>query len=446
MSQIDTSAIAYQLKQVYGDKITDLFARQTMTYNMFMKSGRKAQYRPGGAGFYFAVRTGDIESVGARGEGQYIPEPLSGDGAQGCIKPRLMYGSLRLSGLATEVGKGDIMAFADVQGDAIANLYKSLVVDLNRQCWGDGTGLLGTLSTTSDTLSTTATWTITLDNDRGIRYLRKGQIVDFYQANTLDASACASRIASVNPVSKTAEMEAVAATGAGGSSYQAYHPIAAARTYAIAASTVASGSYVVRYGARAASHSSTTRYEIDGLNAAFDDGTLLSTYENITIATNPEFIANILDNSAVNRELSIDLMLAALDLANTRSGIRPNKILTGLGQRRKYFALLAPDIRYATANFVGGYESLKFSQDGQVEMVFDPAAQPNRMYIYPDGAIQKYELTPIGWGGLDAQKMHWREMYDEATMFLRTYTNLGVEQRNALTLLDDLTEPASLIW
>lgn len=445
MSQIDTTAIAYQLKRVYGDKITDLFNRQTMTYNMFLKSDRKASYRPGGAGYYFSTRTGDIESIGARAEGAYLPEPLPGDGVQGSVSPRLIYGSLRLSGLAVEAGKSDVMAFADVQGDAIANLYKSLVVDLNRQCWGDGTGLLGTLSTTSDTLSTSTTWTITLSNDKGIRYLRKGMIVDFYQSTAIDQSACAQRIASINPTAKTAEMEK-SPTGAGGGTYQAYHPVAAARSYTIAASTVASGSYVVRYGARAAAHVTTTRYELDGLEAAFDDGTALSVYEGITIASDPEFKANMLTNSSVNRELSLDLMLAAVDLSNTRSGVRPDTILTGLGQRRKYFNLLANDVRYTAGEFKGGYESLTFAQDGQIRMVFDPHAQPNKMYFFPMDAIKKYELTPIGWGGMDQQKMHWRQDYDQATAFLRVYTNLGVEQRNALTLLGDLTEPASLIW
>jgi hypothetical protein len=445
MSQIDTTAIAYQLKRIYGDQITDLFARQMMTYNMFMKSGRKAQYKPGGAGFYFALRQADNEAVGGRAENAYLPEPLPGDGVQGVITPKLIYGALRLSGLAIEAGKGDLMAFADVQGDAISNLYKSLVVDLNRQCWGDGTGLLATLSTTSDTLSTSTTWTITCSNDRGIRYLRKGMIVDFYQSTAIDQSAVAQRIASINPTAKTAEMEK-SPTGAGGGTYQAYHPLAAARSYTIAASTVASGSYVVRYGARAAAHVTTTRYELDGLNAMFDDGTVLSSFEGVTISADPEFKANILSNSSVNRELSIDLMLAAVDLSMTRSGVAPDCILTGLGQRRKYFALLAPDIRYASANFVGGYETLKFSQNGQIDMVFDPHAQPNRMYFFPKEAIKKYELTPIGWGGLDGQKMHWRQDYDQATMFLRTYANLGVEQRNALTLLDDLTEPTSLVW
>lgn len=443
MSQIDTTAIAYQLKRVYGDQITELFARQTQTYNMFMKSGRTAKYRPGGVGFYFATRQADIESIGARAENAYLPEPLAGDGVQGVITPRLIYGTLRLSGLAVEAGKGDAAAFADVQGDAISNLYKALIVDLNRQCWGDGTGLLATVSTASSATHATNETTITCSNDRGIRYLRKGMIIDFYASTAIDESSVASRIMSINPVLKTFAIDGYTAST---DTFKSYHPIVAARSYSGAAQAIASGDFVVRYGARAATHVSTTRYELDGLNACFDDGTLLTTYEGIVIETDPEFKANMLQNSSVNRELSIDLMLAGVDLSDTRSGVRPDTILSGLGQRRKYFGLLANDVRYAPGVFIGGYETLQFTQGGAITMIFDPAAQPNRMYMFPREAIKKYELTPIGWGGMDNTKMHWREDYDQATMFLRTYTNLGVEHRNALTLIDDLTEPASLIW
>jgi len=438
---IDSSAIAYQLKRVYGNRITELFSRQTMTYNMFAKSSRKAEYRPGGSGYFFSARTGDLEGIGGRAENALLPEPLAGAGLQGTITPKLIYGVLRLSGLAIEVGQSSTEAFANVQGDAIANIYKSMIVDLNRQIWGDGTGLLATLSAASDALDTTDTWTITCNNDRGVRFLRKGMIVDFYQSTAIDQSSVASRVASVDPIAKTAEMEAVAATGSGGSAYQAYHPIVAARTYTITTATVASGSYVVRYGARAATHVSTTTYEMMGLNGLYDDGTLLGTFEGVSLTTYPEFKANIIDAGGVNRELSIDLMLQAMDMTATRSDETVSMIRMGLGQRRKYFGLLKDDVRYAPGDFLGGYERLRFAQNAQVSMIIDPYNQPNRMFFEPEGCIKKYELTPIGWGGFDPNKMHWREGYDQATMFLRLYTNMGVEKRQALTLLDDLTEP-----
>jgi len=445
MATVDTTAVAYQLKRVYGDRITDLFARRTMTYNMFQKSSRKANVKPGGAGYYFSTRQADIESIGGRTQGGLLPEPLVGDGVQGVISPKLIYGVLRLSGLAIEAGKGDVMSFVDVQGDAIANVYKSLVNDLNRQCWSDGYGHLATLSAASDTLSTSATWTVTMDNDTGTRYIKKGMIVDFFDGTAIDQSSAASRISSINPTSKTCEMEAVAAAGAGGSTYQAYHPLAAARTYTIVEEAVPSAAEMIRYGARAATHATTNDfYEMMGLRGIYDDGTLITTFEGINTTNDPEWKANILSNSSVNRDVSIDLMLAAVDMTAARSDAEVSMIRMGLGQRRKYFALLANDVRYAPGTFLGGYETLNFAQNARIKMVIDPHTRPNAMYFEPEGCIKKYELTPLGWGGLDGLKMHWRQDYDEATMFLRLYTNLGTEARHELTVLSDLTEPSNM--
>jgi len=444
MGVLDTSALTYQFKQVYGKLITDLFARHTMTYNQFDESPRKAEIRPGGTGFYFSTRQGDVEGVGGRVENAILPEPLPGDGVQGIITPRLIYAVIRMSGLAIEAGKSDQMAFVNAQTDATMNAYNSLVNDLNRQCHGDGWGLLGTTSAvcTPDT-DGSGTWTAAFDNDRGTRYMKKGMICDFYTSTTLSTSASSVRISSINPITKVVTFEQAA------DAYRAYHPIAAARTspYTNAASTQASGSFLVRYGARLAAHLTTgTSRELTGLDGMFDDGTNLATFEGITITSDPEFKANVMRNANVNRELSIDLMLAAMDMSAARSHTPVNCIRLGLGQRRKYFGLLAPDIRFSPKELKGGYEVLSFSQNAAVEMFVDPVTQPNQIYFEPKKTIKKYELTPIGWGGFDPNKMHWRPDYDQATMFLRTYTNLGVEERQALTLLKDLTEPANAPW
>lgn len=435
---IDTTAIANQLKRVYGNMITELFARHDMTYNQFAKTNRRAAYKPAGAGYYFAVGQEDIQSVGARDEGVYMPEPLQRRTVQGVITPKAIYATLRMSGLAMSAGKGNVAAFVDAQGDATMSVYKSLVVDLNRQCWGDGHGALATLSA-AGTTSTSATWDLVCDNDTGVRYLRPGMVVDIYtSAGAPIEAACSQRIRSINPVTKTVTMYANANT------WRTYHPNATMAAYAASnGASVASGAVIVRQGARDESFAtSDTPVEMVGLMGHYDDGTRLATHEGITVATYPEFVANILSNSSVNREISIDLMLAAMDMTNAKSeGGSPDLIRMGLGQRRKYFGLLAPDIRFAPGQLRGGYEQLDFSQNSAVKIVVDPMTQPNKVFFENSTAIKKYELEPIGWGGFDPNKMHWRERYDEANMYLRVYTNLGVEARNALTLLDDLTEP-----
>ena len=149
-----------------------------------------------------------------------------------------------------------------------------------------------------------------------------------------------------------------------------------------------------------------------------------------------------MSNASVNRELEIDLMLNACDLTRVRSGSKVEHMIMGLGQRRKYANLLLPEVRYQPTQLKGGYETLTFSGgDGSIQITVDSMAQPNKIYCMPNGVIQKYELTPLGWGNLDGSQMHRRSGYDEWDLFLRIYTQLGCEQRNCLTKICDLVEP-----
>jgi hypothetical protein len=427
------TAIQETLKNVYGTGLQKQFVDERTTYNQFSKSGRA----PRGLGYFFGIRYARAQGVGARRESEMLPDPLAGKYDQGKITPKYIYGVLRLTGPAIEAAKGDVAAFVDGLGDAVDDIYQSLINDLNRQSCGDGFGLLATLSAASDALTTSgATWTITCNNDLGMARVVPGMLVDFYQSTAIDQSAVASRVSSVDYANKTAEMEPNDGT------YKTNHPIVAARSYTIATDTVDSGSFMVRLGAREATHAtSNTPVEMTGLDGIYDDGTLLSTFENVVVATYPYWKANVLGNSGVNRELTLNLMLQALDLTRTRSGRRVQTMRMGLGQRRKYANLLLPDVRFAPTSLRGGYEELTFAGgDGSVKIVIDPDLAPNKIYAEPDGAIQKYEMTELGWGNLD-QQIHQRAGYDEWDQFLRIYTNLGVEQRNCLTLIKDLTEP-----
>ncbi|MCK5613675.1 hypothetical protein KAR91_68050, partial [Candidatus Pacearchaeota archaeon] len=312
---IDNDAIAYQYKRVYGDLITDLYKRHVMTYNQFEQSSRKAKVTPYGAGFYFGLRTKDVEGVGGRNPNgsAFLPEPIAGAGVQGVISPKAIYAVIRMTGMAISAGKSDIGALVEAQGDATMNAYNSLVSDLNRQCHGDGFGGMAVLSTTSDTLSTSATWTVTCDNDLGTRYLKDGMIVDFYESGTFDITSKASRISSINPNTRVVTMEK------NDSGYITYHPLTVSST--VSAGTIASAAVMCRYGARSSTTHDTANaaYELTGLLGMFDDGTLIDAFEGVTISTYPKFKANILENSSVNRELSEDLMLAGVDLTQTRS-------------------------------------------------------------------------------------------------------------------------------
>jgi hypothetical protein len=306
----------------------------------------------------------------------------------------------------------------------------------------DGFGQLGRMSAASSAASN-GTYAVTFDNDLGIKYFIEGQLVDFYASagdtvvGSSGSAAFGQRVKSIKPSTKVVTFETNATT------YAANHPTLSTLTNGVTC-TLPNGAIAVKLGARDLSYASTdTPAEMTGLYGMFDDGTLLSVYEGITVASQPKWSANILSNSSVNRELSVDLMLQAIDVVRTASGANIKKMLMGLGQKRKYANLLMPDVRFQPTVLKGGYEVLTFSGgDGSVELIVDPLCQPNLIYAYPDDVIQKYEMSPLGWGNLDNSQLHQRVGYDEWDAFLRIYTQLGCEQRNCLALIKDLVEPS----
>jgi hypothetical protein len=434
----DSTNWVENLKYVYDDKLQNQFNDETITYNLFKKSETK----PAGKGFVFGMRYSRAASVSAGAESQALPIPFTGKKDQGLIVPVYDYGTIRVTGPAIELSKGNKASFVDGLADEIEDIYRALVVDMNRQCHWDGWGQLGRLSAGA-TYTGNATWAGTFDNDQGVVYFQEGQLVDFYvsagTSNDINTGTCAagSRVLSIDPSTKVCIFETPLAA------YLVGHRTASAYVNTVA-HTIVAGTMAVKAGARSNGWSSSdTPVEITGLGGIFDDGTSLATFENVVVATYPKWKANLISNSGVNRELSIDLMLNACDLTRTRSGMKVDKILFNLGQRRKYANLLLPDVRFAPTVLKGGYETLTFSGgDGSIEMIVDPVARTNEIKFFPDGIIQKYELTPLGWGDLDGNQMHRRQGYDEYEAYLRVYTQLGCEQRNCLTVIKDLTEPS----
>jgi len=429
----DLTAITDTLKTVYGAGIRNQFSDEQITYNQFPKSDRS----PKGLGYEFGIRYARAQGVGARAESAPLPEPLAGKYDKAKVLPRYIYGSLRLTGPMISAAKGDVAAFVDGLADAVDDIYTAVVNDCNRQSWGDGFGLLAYSSAVA-TPATGSAWDVVCDNDLGITRAIEGMIVDFYASGgAVDQNVVAQRISSIDPVTKTITFEALT------SDFQTLHPLVAARSYTVGTGTIPAASQIVRYGARDAVFATTdTPVELTGMDGIFDNGTLLASFENITVASYPRWQAGILGNSGVARELSLDLMLQAVDVMRVRAGKKPGIIRMGLGQRRKYFNLLSPDVRFTPGEFKGGYETLMFAAgDGSISMTIDPMATPGKMFFHPDGAIMKYEMEPLGWGNLD-QTIHQRAGYDEWDQFLRLYTNLGTEDRNSLVLLKDLVEPS----
>lgn len=443
----DLTAITDTLKYVYGQGITNQFADEKTTYNLFPISERK----PRGLGYEFGIRYARAQGTGARAESEKLPDPLVGKFDKGRIIPKYVYGSIRLTGPMIEAAKSDVAAFVDGMSDSVDDIYQSIVVDLNRMCYSDGFGKMGTVKTAQASAAKTgASYTINFSTATGIKHFKPGMLVDFYSASgtapTPAAGASAvlgCRVKSVSPASTPPSVVFESwGTAAAANIYFNNHP-QYATAHTGTKQSVPALALAIKSGARAASQtfSSAAGREMMGLQGIYDDDTLLALFELIDTGTYPDWRANVLKNGGVTRELSIDLLLQALDLTRTVSGKSPNRMFMGLGQRRKYANLLLPDVRFQPTVLKGGYETLTFAGgDGTVTMVVDPMCNNEHIYLEPTGTIMKYEMSPLGWGSID-QQWHQRAGYDEWDAFLRIYSNLGTEFRNSLTLVKDLVEP-----
>ena len=445
----DLTSITNTLKFVYGQGITNQFADEKTTYNLFPVSERK----PRGLGYEFGIRYARAQGTGTRAESERLPDPLVGKFGKARIVPKYIYGSIRLTGPMIEAAKSDVAAFVDGLSDSVDDIYQSIVVDLNRMCYSDGMGKLGEIKTScTKGMDTDADWTVKFKSGTGVKYFQPGMMVDFYNtANTAPAIAAgknaslACRVKSVDPATNIVTFEEMEDRNP----YRNNHPQSpnsGTRTGTGIEATFAVSAIAIKMGAREIAQgvtewTSAKAREMMGLLGIFDNDSKLASFQNIDTGTFPEWQANVLGNSSVPRELSIDLLLQSLDLTRVKSGKSPDRMFMGLGQRRKYANLLLPDVRFQPTVLKGGYETLTFAGgDGTVTMVVDPLCQNGHIFLEPTGTVQKFEMTALGWGSMD-QQWHQRAGYDEWDSFLRLYTNLGTEKRNSLTLLKDLVEP-----
>lgn len=432
----DLSNLVEILKAVYGEGLTNQFKDEVTTYNQFPHSTVK----PGGTGYVFGIRYARNQAVGARTESGRLPTPFTGSKDQGTVVPKYIYGTMKITGPAIELAKGAPMSFVNSLSDEMEDIYQSIVVQLNRMSHGDGFGLLGTTSAAATPIASTTTFDVVFNNDRGVQYFQAGMLVDFYGTTgvTAHTTSCGHRVLHVHPATKTVTFEGYKDT------YLDEHPNSTIAGYTNDATAIPSGAICVAMGSRLPTHATTdTPIEMTGLEGIYDNGDSILTFENILVSSYPKWAANHISNSSVNRELELDLMLQACDLNRFESGRKAETIRLGLGQRRKYINLLLPDVRYQPGQLKGGFEQIAFAAgDGTIKLVVDPMTQPGKMYFEPDGVIEKFELTPLGWGDLDGSKMHRTTNYDTWELFLRIYTNLGVQQRNCLTKVEDLVEPS----
>jgi len=399
----DLTTLLGLLKEVYDPMIADQQNLEPFTWREFDENEGDEL---GGKGWVFDTKQGgNQEGIGARAERGTLPSAGHQRWEQGLVTPKYHYGTFELTGQVILAAQKNIQSFANARTDEMESLTKDVIKDLNRVIYGTGSGVLATANGTSSGT--------TFDVYDGM-YLRLNMEVSLWTTTTEDINNGV--IASLVPnADGTMTVDiGVTATGA------------------------ADGDVVIRTAGVAASRA--TEYEIEGFGAAIDDGTAVNVYHGINRTTYPLWKSNLLDNSGTNRNISLDLHQQAEDAIVEMGGKRPDWMRMNLGQRRKFFDLVAPDRRFDSTTFEAGFERLSYNG---IQVTVDIDHPKNEITYITKAMFKKYTLKPLGILDVDGQTMRQVVTQDLWRGHLGLYANFCTKQPNCHARITDLQEPTT---
>ena len=349
-----------------------------------------------GKNFTIPLHYGRNEGIGARGEGAALP----GAGNQAykdCIVPmRYQYGRIQLTGPTIKAARSNEGAFIRAVDSEMRGLERDMKSSMNRQVFGDGTGLLATVAA-----SGSGTSTVVVDSTAK---LRVGMPIDIIVKTTGAATA-----------------------GVAGTSVAS---ITDATTFTI--TDTLAGSPAATYGVYIAGSRNNEMMGLSGIVSA------TSTLQGLDVATYPWWKAKVLANSGSNRAISDTILQTALDTLEANSSGKSTALYTSYGVRRAYQALLTATKQLVnTQELKGGYKALTYND---LPIIADKDAPANKIFVVDEDELQIFRLGDLDWMQDDGAILSRVSGYDAYEAVLYVYQELGCMMRNAHVLIGDITE------
>lgn len=400
------STIAGGLKNVYDSYIERAQNLSPKTVEQFAKSLKK--YSPGGNGYFGAINDYGNESIGAINEEETFRSIDAEDYQQWKVIPKVLVAPIQFSGLVASAAQGDDESFANLVIDALDQARDRLLSDENRQFFGYGAGVLAQPS--GNAASNLLSFTVA-----SVQYLRKNQVVDIYGSATGSVITAALRISYVDHVNSVVGFSVSVGTA------------------------LTAGNVIVKQNMLVSAPSDGK--EMMGLRGIVDDGTDLTTFQNLTTAIR-EWRARRIDASAAN--LTSDLLQRLIDDVSIMSpdGDAPDMLISHPMQRRKYLDLVVPQKRYADGNMDTGFSKLSFNG---MELTLDKDCQNDTIYALKKDKIRKFELEAIGMGKHEGSDTFLRAInQDVFQAYWRHYCNYGTSSRLSHGKLTNLATPSGI--
>jgi hypothetical protein len=384
------------LKEVYGPRIESQLQSECVGPKRIERTSDGVTSNVGGKFVDFPIRIKRNSGIGYRAEGGQLPAAGQQGYAEVHVPLRYGYGRVRYTGQLMELANTNTQAFTSAVESENEGLKEDLIKDSARIFYGDGSGLMASLTTTA----TSATQTV--DNPQ---WLSVGDKVDVLTRSNGSATG---GLVNTEIVSVDYDTGVVVF----GSSF----------TAATTQGVYRNGSY---------------GQEPSGLGNIINATSELHTVNPSTV---PKWKSTIDANGGTPRPLSEGLMIKLCDKVRIQGG-KTSVIFTSLGVRRSYFNLLTQQRRYTdTKEFAGGFTGLPFNYGKEIPVVEDVDHAPGSMDFVQEDKLKIYRSKEWHWMDDDGHVLKWVTDYDSWEALLRQYSELGTSQRNAHGRLADIIE------
>lgn len=406
------------LKDFYLDPV-----REQINYkNVLLEYCSKGKVDVEGRRAVLSLHTRRNSSVGSRVDGNFLPGTnIAGTttsiGQQGyaseLVTLKQLFGRIQVDERVLKAAKTNRGAFINVMNTETEGLAEDMKKDLNRQLFGDGTGVIAQMGVTS--ASTTVVLHTTNTTRAQLRQIEVGMVVDIGTQADADLRVAGGTITAVS-----------------------FASIGAATFTLDSAITTAVTDFLFRAGVGAGG--ATAGVEVTGLSSIIDDsGTLF----NVNPATDPRWASY--EKGSIGA-ITDDALIAASQEVAYNSGDQLDLFLTTNGVVRSYAASLAAQKRFAnTLDLKGGFKGLSVGAgNSEIGLTDDKDCPAGTVFGINEAHLFMHAAGDWEWMDLDGavwSRQPNKPSY-EATLF--RFHELTTDKRNSLAKLTGVTDPANV--
>lgn len=380
------------LKSFYLDAVTEALDHKA---NPFLARIQKSTNDVYGKEVRKLIKYGVNGGISAGTETGILPTSSGGESVQFVATLKNLYGQIEISDKALRASKDGEGAFVNLVNDQMQSLIKSATFNFGRMLFGDGTGLLATVSSVTDEGKLVV-------ND--VKNIFEGMILNVYNPSGSKINSASGRtVLCVDRDTKTLTL-----TGT-----------------TISASAVAAGSSVYLQTSKDS--------ELTGLKAIFDDTATLYGVDRTTYGMLRPYKKTDVG------EISESVIQTAIDKIEENSGSKINFIVCSWGVKRalsEYFRQYK--VAMQTLEFDGGFKAMSFNG---VPIVADRFCPEGTMYLLNTDDFKIHQLCDWQWlEGEDGKVLKQVVGKPVFAATLVKYAELMCERPNGQGMLSGITE------